>query len=256
MTDWDSEYYKTHALAQERSGREMIDSHLFSGEERILDLGCGDGKLTYYLASKVPSGEVVGLDISEAMIAQAQQDYADVANLSFVKVGAEEFVFDQPFDLIMSFNALHWVKDHAEVLARSKKSLKPGGEILFFMVSGRGDPRIRDILLSERWKPYVRGLDERYNRMNELDYEVLLDQLGFKKDLVEIREFAHHYPTQEALADHFMTWLPYAMNLSSERCRDLATEISENIANGRSTDVVYKVAMLVIKAHLSASSRT
>ena len=68
MTEWNaSEYYRRSALQKWLAARSLTGIDL-SGSERVLDIGCGDGKITAEIAERLPSGSVVGVDPSAAMI--------------------------------------------------------------------------------------------------------------------------------------------------------------------------------------------
>ena len=100
---WSGEHYKKHFPKD----KGWIISHLenlkFNGNETILDVGCGDGKITNKIAKMVPNGKVVGIDYSASMIKTAEQTYSDIQNLSFKVSDATNLTFDQKFDWIFSF---------------------------------------------------------------------------------------------------------------------------------------------------------
>ncbi len=60
--EFDGEKYKETSTHQKEWGNMLISEIPLSGSEHILDLGCGDGVLTAFLAGKVPHGRVVGID--------------------------------------------------------------------------------------------------------------------------------------------------------------------------------------------------
>jgi trans-aconitate 2-methyltransferase len=96
-----------------------------TGRDHVLDLGCGDGALTALLASRVPNGLVLGIDSSPSMIAAASAHARP--NLQFKLQDMRELAYDEQFDLAFSNSALHWVKDHGDLLSRILRALKPGG---------------------------------------------------------------------------------------------------------------------------------
>ena len=72
------------------------------------------------------------------MISRARTAFPSVSVLSFMVMDARALSFEQPFNVIFSNAALHWVKDHRTLLRGVADSLKPGGRILFQM-GGRGN---------------------------------------------------------------------------------------------------------------------
>ncbi len=60
---------------QQTWARELIAKLKLRGDEHILDVGCGDGKVTAEIARAVPRGSVTGVDASPQMIAFAQKTF-------------------------------------------------------------------------------------------------------------------------------------------------------------------------------------
>jgi len=108
---WNPEDYAKNSDAQLKWAREL-KSHLdLKGDESILDVGCGDGKITADFAVALPHGRAVGVDSSPQMISYAMRTYASsqYPNLSFACVDARSLDFNHEFDLVFSNAALHWV---------------------------------------------------------------------------------------------------------------------------------------------------
>jgi ubiquinone/menaquinone biosynthesis C-methylase UbiE len=96
----------------------------------MLDLGCGTGTATLEIASRLEgSGKVIGLDLSEKMLEQAERKLAELGytNVAFVLQSASELDYDGCFDYVLSTNAFHHFADKQELFARVYRSLRPGG---------------------------------------------------------------------------------------------------------------------------------
>lgn len=122
---FDGEKYRQASTHQKEWGTKLIAELQLSGCERILDLGCGDGALTAQLASRVPRGEVVGIDSAPSMIAAASRQTRP--NLRFELLDMRRLDCEEQFDVVFSNSALHWVKEHHNLLRRVLRALKPGG---------------------------------------------------------------------------------------------------------------------------------
>jgi trans-aconitate methyltransferase len=123
MTDrWDSSLYDDRHSFVWKKGADLIELVAIAPGERVLDLGCGTGHLTAKIAEL--GVEVVGLDSSPSMIAQARQNYP---RLKFVLADARDFNFESRFDVVFSNAALHWIPEAERVIASVARSLKPGG---------------------------------------------------------------------------------------------------------------------------------
>lgn len=126
---WNATTYHRNSQFQYAHALEAISNHVFSAHHHILDVGCGDGKITYHIARKVPAGQIIGIDNSPSMIAFAQSKYND-PHIQFRVDSAEHFNFENQFDFIVSFACLHWVKDQNAFLNNAKKALKPNGKMI------------------------------------------------------------------------------------------------------------------------------
>jgi trans-aconitate 2-methyltransferase len=85
MTEWDAAEYSRRSGLQEAMAQEVLALLNLKGSERVLDVGCGDGKITAEIAARVPRGSVVGVDASQDMISFASSHFGPTArpNLRF-----------------------------------------------------------------------------------------------------------------------------------------------------------------------------
>ena len=97
--EFDGKKYTVASAHQKEWGARLIQELSISGTERILDLGCGDGALTFQLAI-LTQGSVTGIDASQGMIQTAQSYVAE--NLSFEVHDINELSFENDFDIVLS----------------------------------------------------------------------------------------------------------------------------------------------------------
>lgn len=120
---WDAEQYALHSPVQTREGTELLARLDLTGGARLLDIGCGDGRIT---ERAVRAGvEAVGVDTSLAMCrAAAQRD------VSVIQSSASALpMASGSFDAVYSNAALHWVSDHPAVIREISRVLRPGGRL-------------------------------------------------------------------------------------------------------------------------------
>jgi SAM-dependent methyltransferase len=109
----------------------------------VLDFGCGIGRVSAALASL--AGEVVGVDLSERMIAEARARASGLPNVSFESTDGAALPFpDGRFDLILAVDSYPYlVRAGGDVLPRhldeAARLLRPGGDLIVFNWSYRGD---------------------------------------------------------------------------------------------------------------------
>ncbi len=80
--EFDGKKYEKASVHQREWGARLISELSLKGNERVLDLGCGDGSNTAMIADMLPNGEVIGIDASKGMIATAKPKETD--NLKFI----------------------------------------------------------------------------------------------------------------------------------------------------------------------------
>jgi trans-aconitate 2-methyltransferase len=105
MTEWNASEYARLSALQAAMAEEVLMLLDLKGTERILDIGCGNGKVTAEIAERVPGGTVAGVDASAGMIAfaAAQCDPRLHPNLQFAVADARHLLYQHEFDLVVSF---------------------------------------------------------------------------------------------------------------------------------------------------------
>jgi trans-aconitate methyltransferase len=126
--EWDAATYHRISDPQFGWGSKLLDRIALRGDEAVLDVGCGSGRLTAELLRRLPRGQVVGLDFSENMLHQARQNLAEFSGrILLVLADAARIPFAARFDGVFSNAAFHWVKDHPRLFRSVFAALKPGG---------------------------------------------------------------------------------------------------------------------------------
>lgn len=122
---------------------------------RVLDLGCGAGQLAHHLATQ-GAAEVVGIDVSERMLALARTQWAH-ARVTYQRTALEDAAFPAGrFDLVVSVLVLHYVDDYRGLMARIAGWLAPGGVLVYstehplYTARLPGEGWVRDAL-GTRW---------------------------------------------------------------------------------------------------------
>ncbi|MFI8971562.1 class I SAM-dependent methyltransferase [Nocardia asteroides] len=161
MADWDGAGYAHISALQRAMATAAIESVQVGGGERVLDVGCGDGYVTRLIAARVPGGSVLGLDPSPRMIETARTADDQLTNVDFRVGDVTTMTLAGDFDLVVSFNALHWVTDQETAYRRIAAALAPGGRVLVQYVCDGERPSIEDIAMTvtgePRWSPCFTG---------------------------------------------------------------------------------------------------
>jgi trans-aconitate methyltransferase len=229
---WDAGEYAKHSSVQQQWARELIGKLAWRGDERVLDIGCGDGKVTAEIARvAVPRGSVLGIDSSADMIGFASRQFTDVANLRFLRMNARDITLRCEFDVVFSNAALHWVVDHRPVLRGIAAALKPGGRVLLQM-GGKGNAAtmvetIERVAASRAWSRWFDRFAFPYGFHGTKDYDSWLRDAGFEPVRIElIPKDAAHDP--QSLAGWVRTtWLPWTDRVPAEERETFIGEVVE-----------------------------
>lgn len=183
---WHGADYARHSSLQAAMADEVLAPLALHGDEQVLDLGCGDGKLSARIAALLPRGTVLAVDASADMVAFAQQQFTagQWPNLRFEVADARALRWHERFDLIVSFNALHWVPQQAEALRGILAALKPDGLARLRLVTRSGFTSLEEVAEAVRqqanWAASFEGFVDPYLRLSAEQYQALATQLGLR----------------------------------------------------------------------------
>ena len=213
----DAKDYHNSSAEQQKWARDILSKLALEGDERVLDIGCGDGKVTAEIAGQLPDGSVPGIDRSGEMIRFARRNFPAkrFPNLTFEMMDAENMSFDGEFDVVFSNATLHWVIDHLPVLKGIKKSLKPSGKILLQMGgSGNAAEILETVLENERWSRYFTDFPIPYGFYGPEEYEAWLEKVGIAAVRVELIPKDMIHEGRDGLAAWIRTtWLPHTQKV-------------------------------------------
>src|SRR5256885_14395934 len=109
--EWNAAEYHRLSSPQFEWGQQVLHDLNLRGDERVLDAGCGTGRLTELLLRNLPDGRAVGVDLSRNMAIHAawtlRAEFGNRAN--FVVGDLSRLPFRDAFDGIFSTASFHWV---------------------------------------------------------------------------------------------------------------------------------------------------
>lgn len=216
MHVWDASDYRANSQAQLELAREFLARITIAPDARVLDVGCGDGKVT----ALIDAAAVTGCDRSAEMIELARREHPEC---TFVVADARELPFDREFEVAVSFTAFHWIVDrHVEALASVRRALVPGGRFhLQFPAAGNMAAladAARDVSAGPAWRDAFTGFAFPWLMPPIETYEPLVEAAGLEIDRLELvpRDVIHE---GEAGLRGWVrtTWMPYTDRLPPER---------------------------------------
>ncbi len=259
---WDANDYAKQSANQQKWARELISKLNLQGDEHILDIGCGDGKVTAEIASHLPDGSVLGIDYSLDMIKLAQKEFppAIVKNISFEQKDARTFSFTSQFDVVFSNAVLHWVTDHRPVLKNIYDCLKPGGRILLQM-GGEGNAAeiisvLHDMKQEDKWKSYFMNFDFPYGFHGDKEYQTWLAEAGFVIKRAELIPKIMTHPDKAGLEGWIRTtWLPYTQRIPESDREAFISELADRYISKQplDSDGIIKINMMRLEVEAEKS---
>jgi trans-aconitate 2-methyltransferase len=179
--DWDAASYQRVSVPHEEWARSVLARLGLEGGERVLDAGCGSGRVTALLLEELPQGQVVAVDGSPSMVEKVKEvlrpeDEALVSDLTALELG-------RPVDAVFSSAVFHWIADHELLFRRLRVALKPGGRFAA-QCGGAGNiadfrERTAEIAAGDPYVRFLVGFEEPWNYADAEETEARLRQAGF-----------------------------------------------------------------------------
>jgi ubiquinone/menaquinone biosynthesis C-methylase UbiE len=176
--------YVHHSELQRRSSWHLLSQVKFDGNEKVLDIGCGDGRNTAWLARIVRDGEVIGIDPSDAMISWAKKQYHpfDFPNVTFLDGDANRLPTNI-FDVITCFFCLHILKDKQHAIQGFFDKLSDKGYVLAVIPPRVNNQEFLDAVSETmqdlRWKSYFIDFKSTFHFEDLNAYVSYFEKAGF-----------------------------------------------------------------------------
>ena len=198
--------YSTLSSVQYKAGCSFVDTFGLKLGDKVLDVGCGTGELTKYIAKQVGDlGEVIGIDPDDARVKLAQENLKTVSNASF-HVGDSKFAFlndyQAYFDHHCSNHVYHWLSDEekAVYIEVAFQCLKPGGSIAVQCLAQPDDDIDNRLIESALGK----SISANIHFAEERSAKELLSNVGFTQIDVKIIPSITHYSSFKVYAEAFL----------------------------------------------------
>lgn len=256
---WNAAEYAANSSVQQSWARELIAKLKLRGDEHILDVGCGDGKVTAELAQALPRGSVTGLDASPQMIEFAKKLFpaTEYSNLRFRVMDARKLKFERQCDLIFSNAALHWVDDHEAILRGASNILKPDGRLMI-SCGGKGNAHdvflaIRPVMRLKRWREFFRGMPLPYFFYPPSSYEKWLPKHGFKINSLQLAPKDTAYEEAEGFSTWLRTtWLPFVQRVPENQREEFIAAVTQRYVAKHPADADSKIPVRMVRLEIDA----
>ncbi len=151
MADWSPATYLRFEDERTRPARDLLAQVPLTAPRRVVDMGCGPGNSTELLVARFAEAEVIGLDNSPGMLAEATQR---VPGARFATADAATWLPEAGTDIVFANAIYQWVPEHLAVLPRVVAVLPEGGVLAVQMPDNMAEPThvlMREVAASGPW---------------------------------------------------------------------------------------------------------
>lgn len=140
--EWPASAYAIGSYIQATIAETYLNRLTIQPTDKVLDIGCGNGKFSKKIVEKLPQGSLLGLDASANMLQLAEEIKVIYPNFSTQQMNVLTMNFHEEFDYIVSFWCLQWAQDIHKAFFNIFDVLKKGAK-LFALFPVGDDPFIR-----------------------------------------------------------------------------------------------------------------
>lgn len=251
MTEWNAHAYHDKAALQRWLAEASLANLDLEGANSVLDIGCGDGRITAEIAERLPRARVLGVDPSLQMVEFARRAYAG-KNLRFETGDARRLPFRGEFDLLVSFNALHWALPVSSTLPPIRSALRAGGRALLQLV-GLGERKSLEQVLEDtrrraRWSNFFAAFKAPFEHPAPDQFRSYCLEAGLRVDSLEMAAREWDFGDRAG----FLVWLDattssWTSGLPQDRREDFLNDVLDAYGSH-----VFHFYQLIVRAHVPA----
>jgi trans-aconitate 2-methyltransferase len=127
---WDGQSYDRISAPMEAMGRSVLNRLELTGDEVVLDAGCGSGRVTEALLARLPRGRVIAVDSSPSMVDAARRRLAASEHVDVRQLDLLELDLGERVDAVFSTATFHWIADNDRLFGRLHAALVAGGQLV------------------------------------------------------------------------------------------------------------------------------
>ena len=209
MREWNADSYHQVSTPQVDWGTAVLERLALDGDELVLDVGCGTGRLTEKLLERLPRGRAIGIDLSSNML-QVARDFLRPRfgnQIQLVLADAARLPVVAAADAIFSTATFHWVRDHPRLFKSLYVALKPGGRVVAQCGGGPNIARLHDraaaLMQESQFAPHFTSWQDPWEFADTATTNRRLEEAGFE----EIRTSLVPAPIVQPDAQAFQTFI-------------------------------------------------
>ena len=243
-TEWDAASYEELADPMTRWGAKFLDLVELRGDEKVVDAGCGTGRVTELLLDRLPDGTVLAVDVSEEMVSVAAGRFAGDGRVRVERQDLLELDAGELVDVIFSTATFHWILDHDKLFRRLSDNLKSGG-LLAAQCGGTGNvarvlETAQEVMHEERFREAFDGWTDSKHFADPETTRSRLEKAGFEKVEAWLHEEPTEFDSVEKLARYLKTVIlrQHVAVLPEEKRDDFVRVVAEQMSEEPVVDYV------------------
>lgn len=234
--DWDGEQYEQHSDSQTKSAKAILAKENLPQYENILDIGCGSGKITRYIAEQAPDARVKGIDKSARMICAARK-HNKHPRVTYKMDDAASPKEKDAYDLVVSFACLHWMNETMQryTFRYIAACLKNNG-VLIATCSPKtphGHPLLKavDVFKEDSRFSFLKNIhiDRQYHPLSQEKIMEFAQKAGLEVTAIQRKDNQHVHKDSEALQQWMKGWAGGSFllgNLSPDKKQEFLTALA------------------------------
>jgi trans-aconitate 2-methyltransferase len=243
-TEWNAAVYHQVSNPHVVWGEKVITDLALTGNETVVDAGCGTGRVTEMLLEQLPEGKVIAVDRSQNMIDQGELEIGSryTGRARFLQSDLLELTpkdVGDPVDLVFSTATFHWIKDHDLLFQRLFALLKPGGRLVAQCGGGpnldRLVKRADALIAAPSYAEYFADFDQPKFYVDADLTGPRLEQAGFVDVETHLISAPALLPDADTFAQ-FVTNVVYREHLTALPDQDLRGKFVEQLTAAASKD--------------------
>lgn len=242
MLKWDPQTYAASWGPQLNWATDLIRLACIRPDDIVLDVGCGDGRITAILAGHATTGSVVGIDSSAEMIRHAIAAYprSKHPNLEFRLMDARQITLPAGFTCVFSNAVLHWFAEQPLFLAGAWRVLEHGGRLVAACAAKNNAQDLvlafRRVMRQRFWRQWFRGMPRPFHPFCPEQYAQWLNHAGFKTEMCEVVTETVLFPSPKTLQSWIQAvWLPYTQRVPAQYRNQFVAEVVDHFIRGQSS---------------------
>jgi trans-aconitate methyltransferase len=226
---WDAYNYSSISNLQYDTSVKFMSEISFNNNASILDIGCGPGKITYYICNNITNGSVMGIDKSNDMIAYAKLNY-NKYNLYFDNKDVLNMTFDTKFDTVISFFCIPWIDNKYLAFKNIANVMKNNSRL--YILAAVFEPTharlITNLIQKPHWESYFINYSSPFNYMNDIKYDIYANNSGIRTDILELSDVYYTFKNRQELAKFNLIILPHVIRVSNEKRNIFVEELLDD----------------------------